>query len=273
MTATPAPLARITFAARHPWLARPWVRPVTFGGAFLLSLVAKNALGTATDGVALAALFAVVLLVLGSSLILAVPVRVEVGADGVLLGWSGLTRFIAFREIDAVELAGKKIVLVRSKRRLYLEAVEPRRRPGVPMDRRALDAPAAMQDRLEAVRQAGFPRELEELLACGARSPAVWFKFLEERGMRLASYRDAAPDREALCGLALSPAALASARAAAAWILLRSGLLPKERHLLLGSALSSVDPELRSALSAIAGAASSAILASTLLRGVARTER
>jgi hypothetical protein len=242
-----------------------------FVGVSLLGVLAKLGHGQLPEGVALAVLLVVSLLFAGSGLIFALPVRVEVGADGVLLKWLGLTRFIAFRELDAVERAGKKVILVRSKRTLHLEALEPRRRRGAPADTRALDAPGIMYKRFAAFRQARFPRELAEQLACGARPPAVWLEFLEERGMRLGAYRDAAPDRAALRDLALSPAALASARAAAAWILLRSGLLPEERHLLLDSALSSVDPELRSALSAVAAAASSTIPAAPLLRGVART--
>jgi hypothetical protein len=219
---------------------------------------------------ALVAQIALPFLLVGWAAIAVLPMRVEIGADGLLLGSLGRKRFIAFRELDAVEIDGRKVALVWGERRLYLDPLKPRRRAGAAADDGGLVAPAALRDRLAAIRQARFSRELEDQLAIGERVPAAWLAFLEERGSRAGGYRDAPPDRSTLLGLAQHPAALASARCASAWLLMRSGLLPEERTLLLDSALSSVDPALRRALTAIAGADRSSIAAAALLSGVAR---
>jgi hypothetical protein len=259
---------RIAFAAKHPWLARPWGRPAAFIGIFLVSVAAKKAIG---DGnLALVTQIALPVLLVGYAVVAALPVRVEIGADGVLLGSLWCKRFIAFRELDTVEVEGRKIALSCGKRRLYLDALKPRRRAGPAADDAGLAALAAVRERFAVIQQARFPRELEEQLAIGLRAPGAWLASLEERGSRAGGYRDAPPDRAALLSLAQSPAALASARGAGAWLLMRSGLLPEERTLLLDSALSSVDPALRRALTAIAGADRSSIAAAVLLSGVAR---
>jgi hypothetical protein len=239
-----------------------------FIGVFLVSAAAKNAIGAGNP--ALVVQIALPFLLVGYAVVAALPVRVEIGADGVLLGWLSRKRFIAFRELDAVEVDGRKIALSSGKRSLYLDALKPRRRAGLAADEAGLAALAAVRDRFAAIQQARFPRELEEQLAIGSRSPAAWLAFLEEQGSRAGGYRDAPPDRPALLRVAQDPAALASARGASAWLLMRSGLSPEERNLLLDAALSSVNPPLRRALTAIAGADRSSIAASVLVSGVAR---
>ena len=272
MTAT-ATSGRISFAAKHPWLARPWGRAVMYGSAVLAGLIAKNAVSRAGGELGLWAHAAFACLIVSWSLIAALPARVEVGTDGVLFRWLGLARFIAFRELDAIESAGRKVVLVRGKRRIYVDPLSPRRRAGLEVNAGALAAPVVLKERHAVVQRAALPRELEEALACGARSPAAWFAFLEDRAARQGGYRVPPPDRAAFMSLASNPAALASARGASAWLLMRSGLEPADRHLLLDTALSSVDPQLKQALTAIAGADRPTLAAAPLLGGIARPGR
>jgi hypothetical protein len=266
VTATPAS-GRISFAARHPWIAHPWGRPAMFAGIFLVGLLAQRLLA---DGAVYTTNYILLFLLAGWASIAFVPARVEVGADGVSIGWLGSIRFIPFRELDQVEFNGNKIVLVLGRRAIYLDPLKPRRRPGLHIDTGSLQAPGALLDRLAAVRQARFPYELEQALARGARAPAQWLSFLEQRAPRSTGYRDAAPDRPALLNLALSPAARPSARGASAWLLMRHGLLPEDRQQLLDAALSTADRELRSALARAAGSSRSSLAASALLSGLAR---
>ena len=139
----------------------------------------------------------------------AVPMRVEVGADGVLFRWLGRARFVAYASLAGVEgvPGGMHLVAADGKKTMiYL---------GQSRAARARAWTERMQAAHAAVHAA--PREANAVLARGGRGTREWVEAL--RAAIAATYRGAGLDLDALWMVALSPACSAEERAAASAVL------------------------------------------------------
>ncbi len=236
--------------ARYWALARPLGDPRAFGragcilGVFILLGLALG------QGSPLAMALAVVALITLCAGV-AVPTRVTVGADGVLVRWLGTERFVAWPSIAAIEAFDGGVVLVLGQGRwltLRTPAAHERHYP----------EREAMIERMRAAWRATPRREPDEvasrlLVRRGART-SEWVRSM--RGLLCAEpgYRHGAMPPERLWRVVEDPAADAVARIGAA-VALAGSLDDSGSERLRAAAAACAEPRLRVALATAATSA------------------
>ncbi len=203
------------------------------------------------------AMLAILVLLLASLVLAAIPSRITVGTDGILLEWLGLwKRYIPMRDIAKVEVDPKRwgvvnLTLTSGK----VESISQGRRP---IGRLAMPETTALRNQIEqavaASRSSEHVAEASQVLLRAKQGDdhGAWVGELRKLLDREAGFRDQvlAPDR--LWSVVEDAAAQAQARAAAAVAL--SPLLDqegKERLRIASNAIA--EPKLRVALEAAEG--------------------
>jgi hypothetical protein len=195
----------------------------------------------------------------------AVPTKLTVGADGLVLTWLGRRRFISYRDIDRVVI--DEGGWVRSRRigaRVKLRSGEDL---VLPSNQLSGEDTADLEARIrEAIEAFGATESAADtaLLQRGRRTLSEWIPALRAIGAGAnADMRTALVTRERLLSIVRSPVARPADRAAAA-VALGSGLDAVDRAALQGATEAIAAPRLRVVLEAVRGDASDADLAVAL---------
>ncbi len=237
-----------TRAPAHLWtLARPLGEPRAFGPtACLLGLavVLGAVLGQAAP-LALA-LAAVALIVLFAGV--AVPTRVMVGADGVLMRWLGTENFVPWSSVVAIEPFDGGVVLALAKGQwltLRMPAAHQRYHP----------EREAVVERMQVAWRAHARTETDEAAAGLVRREGnrtrEWVRAMRTLMSTEQGYRQAALPPERLWRVVEDPSAEGTARIGAA-VALAASLDDAGRERLRAAAAACVEPRVRVALGATA---------------------
>ena len=176
------------------------------------------------------------------------PLRVEVGEDGLAMHWLGKRSLLRFGDIRSVSASkiGVDLVLMNGKTQEIRLTQK---------DNAADAAIADLVDRLErgitAHESAAAPDE-EALLARGSRDVATWLHDMRALGSGASGYRDVLVPRERLWSVLESPSVNPSAREGAA-LALSASLDEAERARLAMLAQRTVWPRLRVVLEGVSG--------------------
>jgi hypothetical protein len=205
------------------------------------------------------------LVAIGMLVLAAVPTKLTVGADGLVLRWLGIRRFISYRDIDRVVIdeggwVRSRRVGTRVKLRSGKDLVLPSNDPS---GADTVDLEARIREAVEAFGATGSAADTA-LLQRGRRTLSEWIPALRAIGAGAnADMRTALVTRERLLSIVRSPVARAADRAAAA-VALGSGLDAVDRTALQGATEAIAAPRLRVVLEAVRGDATDADLAAAL---------
>jgi hypothetical protein len=234
--------SRVTVVFGETLLAYVWVMVALAGAAFYVWG------GRAGEAILLA------LGAVGLALVSALPTTIAVGADGIVVRWLGLSRFISYASLVSVEphVVNAPTSMGYSQHKskgLLLRSADGTSTYLVCDPTTARDLRAAAEHRLTEHRR-GIPGQIPNLRR-GTRSVAEWARDL--RALLVGRYRDPTPTTETLWNLVENPKNELDQRAAAA-LALRAHLGDEAGPRLRVAIDSCASPRLRVALEAIADA-------------------